>query len=124
SAATRGAATPIFYNLKITQNGLLTLSYSAGGGAYTNVINGLDITKSNGPLPSTLRFGFAGSTGGSDNIHEIMCFKAAPDTLSASSAGINQKVASKIQGGSQAYFAYYDPLDATGRVSAYGLTTD
>src|SRR6185437_2890753 len=64
SAATRGAATPIFYNLKITQNGLLTLSYSTGGGAYTNVINGLDITKSNGPLPSTLRFGFAGSTGG------------------------------------------------------------
>ena len=124
SAATRGAATPIFYNLKITQNGLLTLSYSAGGGAYTNVINGLDITKSNGPLPSTLRFGFAGSTGGSTNIHEIMCFKAAPDTLSASSVGVNEKQSSDIRSDTQAFFAYYNPIDSTGRVAGFTVGFD
>ena len=124
SATTRGAASPIFYSLKITQDGLLSLAYSAGGGAYTNVINKLDITKSNGPLPSSFRFGFAGSTGGSDNIHEIMCFKAAPDTLAASSVGVNEKQASKIDKGTQAYFAYYDPVDSTGRVAAFGIGTD
>jgi type IV pilus assembly protein PilY1 len=123
-ATTRGAATPIFYNLKITQNGLLTLSYSTGGGAYTNVINGLDITKSNGPLPSTLRFGFAGSTGGSTNIHEIMCFKAAPDTLSASSVGVNEKQSSDVKSDTQAFFAYYNPVDSTGRVAGFSVGFD
>src|SRR6201999_333199 len=34
-AITRAAATPIFYNLKITQNGLLSFSYSVSGGAYS-----------------------------------------------------------------------------------------
>jgi type IV pilus assembly protein PilY1 len=123
-AKTRGAASPIFYNLKITQDGLLSLSYSIAGAAYTSVINKLDITKFNGPIPGSFRFGFAGSTGGSNNIHEIMCFQAAPDTLSASSAGVNEKQTSKIDNGTQAYFAYYDPLDSTGRVAAFGLGTD
>ncbi len=121
TATTRAAATPIFYNLKIAQNGSLTLYYSINGGAYTPVINGLNITQSNGPLPSSFRFGFAGSTGGSDNIHEIMCFKAAPDTVSASSVGVNEKQSQQIQPDTQAFFAYYDPIDSTGRVAAYGV---
>ncbi|HWG31611.1 MAG TPA: PilC/PilY family type IV pilus protein [Steroidobacteraceae bacterium] len=121
---TRAAATPIFYNLKITQNGLLSLSYSQGGGAYTNVINNLDITKSNGPIPSSFRFAFAGSTGGSTNIHEIMCFKAAPDVESASSVGINQQQSSRIETGTQAFFASFNPVDSTGRLAAYGISVD
>lgn len=121
---TRGAATPIFYNLKITQNGLLTLAYSQGGGAYTNVINNLDITKSNGPIPSSFRFGFAGSTGGDTNVHEIMCFKAAPDVEAASSVGINEQQASRIDTGTQAFFASFNPVDSTGRLAAYGISAD
>src|SRR5450631_2302527 len=78
SAMKRGDATPIFYNLKITTNGLLSLSYSMSGAAYQSVLSNQDITAySNGSMPSTLLFGFAGSTGGATNIHEIMCFKAA-----------------------------------------------
>jgi type IV pilus assembly protein PilY1 len=112
------------YSLQITQNGLLSFSYSVNGGAYTNVISGQSITASNGALPATLRFGFAGSTGGDINIHEILCFKAAPSTVSASSAAVNQKQTSEIQTTAQAYFSFYNPNDWTGRVTAYQLLVD
>ena len=75
------------YNLQITQNGLLSLSYSINGGAYTNVISAQSISASNGALPPTLRFGFAGSTGGDTNVHEILCFKAAPSAVPMMTAG-------------------------------------
>src|SRR5439155_18021210 len=109
AATTRGAATPIFYQLKITQDGLLSLSYSLNGGAYQSVITGQSITASNGALPANFLFGFAGSTGGSTNIHEILCFKANPATTAASSAGANQKQSAKLETGTQAFFAYYNP---------------
>jgi type IV pilus assembly protein PilY1 len=109
------------YNLQITQNGLLSFSYSVNGGAYTPVITSQSITASNGALPATLRFGFAGSTGGDTNIHEILCFKAAPSTVSASSAAVNEKQTSQVNTTSQAYFSFYNPNDWTGRVTAYGL---
>ncbi len=109
------------YNLQITQNGLLSFSYSMNGGTYTPVITSQSITASNGALPATLRFGFAGSTGGDTNIHEILCFKAAPSTVSASSATVNEKQTSQVQTTSQAYFAFYNPNDWTGRVTAFGL---
>ena len=54
------------------------------GGAYTNVIKNQNITTSNGALPATLQFGFAGSTGGDTNVHEILCFKAEPVAVSVS----------------------------------------
>jgi type IV pilus assembly protein PilY1 len=110
-----------FYNLQITQNGLLSFSYSMNGGAYVPVITSQSITASNGALPATLRFGFAGSTGGDTNIHEILCFKAAPSTVSASSATVNEKQTSQVQTTSQAYFSFYNPNDWTGRVTAYAL---
>ena len=119
-ANTRGAATPILYNLKITQNGLLSLSYSTGG-AYSYVIQNQSITTANGPLPATFRFGFAGSTGGDTNVHEIMCFKAASAASSGSSATVNEKQAAKVQAGTQAYFAYYNPNDWTGSLTANNL---
>jgi type IV pilus assembly protein PilY1 len=120
-AITRGAATPIFYNLKITQNGLLSLSYSVSGGAYSYLIKDQSITASNGPLPASFRVGFAGSDGGASNIHEIMCFKASTYKQSGSSATANDKQSAKVQAGSQAYFAYYDPNDWTGTVTANTL---
>ncbi|HLQ08449.1 MAG TPA: PilC/PilY family type IV pilus protein [Steroidobacteraceae bacterium] len=123
-ALTRAAATAIFYQLKITQDGLLSLSYSLNGGAYQSVITGQSITASNGALPANFLFGFAGSTGGSTNIHEILCFKADPATTAASSAGANQKQSAKLETGTQAFFAYYNPSGWTGRVTASGLGFD
>ena len=120
SATTRSQATPIFYNLKITQNGLLSLSYSTGG-AFSSIIQNQSITTANGPLPATFRFGFAGSTGGDTNIHEIMCFKAAAATTSGSSATVNQVQSAQIEAGTQAYFAFYNPNVWTGSVTANGL---
>jgi type IV pilus assembly protein PilY1 len=114
-------ANPITYDLKITANGLLSLSYSYNGGAWTSVIKNQSITASNGTLPDTVRFGFAGSTGGATNIHEIMCFKAAPASQAASSTTVNQQQSSKVEDGSQAYFGYYDPQNWAGALTANEL---
>jgi type IV pilus assembly protein PilY1 len=121
AAVTRGQATPIAYRLKITQDGLLSFSYSYNGGAYQSVITKQAITTSNGPLPGTFRFGFAGSTGGSTNVHEILCFVASPVNQAQTSVGVNQKDASKIATGTQAYLAYYYPYNWTGRLTANNL---
>lgn len=118
SAMSRGAATPIFYNLKITPAGVLNLSYSLSGAAYQSVITNQNITAYNGTMPSTLLFGFAGSTGGATNIHEILCFKAAPSVTSGSSATVNEKESAKVETNTQAFFAFYDPNTWTGTVTA------
>ncbi len=124
SAISRSDGIPIFYSLKITQDGLLSLSYSINGGAYQPVITRQSITASNGPLPANFLFGFAGSTGGSTNIHEILCFKADPATTTGSSAGASEKQSAKLETGAQAYFAFYNPSTWTGRVTASGLGLD
>lgn len=121
SAMKRGDATPIFYNLKITQDGMLSLSYSLSGAAYLPIISNQSITASNGALPASFRFGFAGSTGGSTNIHEIMCFKAAPANQSGSSTSVNEKEAAKVETGTQAFFALYNSANWTGRLTANDL---
>jgi type IV pilus assembly protein PilY1 len=124
AAMSRPQATPIAYKLKITSGGLLSFSYSINSGAYLPVITAQDITASNGTLPANLLFGFAGSTGGDTNIHEIMCFRATPVNQAASSAGANQQQAAKIQAGSQVYFAYYNPDNWAGSLTAQYLTQD
>ncbi len=125
SATTRAKSTPILYDVKITQDGLLSLSYSTNGTNYTSVIKQQRITDSNGPLPGFFRFGFAGSTGGSTNVHEIECFKAGAANQSASSTTVNERQSAKITPNvTQAYFAYYDPSDNTGRLTANYLGTD
>jgi type IV pilus assembly protein PilY1 len=121
SAMKRGDATPIFYNLKITANGILSLSYSLSGAAYQSVLANQNIVAYSGLMPPTLLFGFAGSTGGSTNIHEIMCFKAAPQNTSGSSATVNEKESAKVETTSQAFFAFYDPNVWTGTVTANKL---
>ena len=74
----RGAATLLTYRLKITAAGCLSLAYSYRRRVPVDTLQPADITLANGPLPASLRFGFAGSTGGSNNIHEILCFQAQP----------------------------------------------
>ena len=120
-AVARGDATPIFYNLKITPSGLLSFGYSVSGGAYSYLIRDQSITASNGPLPTAFRVGFAASDGGASNVHEIMCFKAAPTNQSGSSATVNEKEAAKVEAGTQAYFAFYNPDNWTGTVTANTL---
>jgi type IV pilus assembly protein PilY1 len=112
---------PITYNLTITPAGLLSLSYSYNGGVYQPVISGQDITTSNGPLPNNVRFGFAGSTGGGTNVHEIMCFEAQPTGQTSSSAGVNQKQSAKVQVGTQVYFAYYNSNNWPGSLTSQSL---
>jgi type IV pilus assembly protein PilY1 len=121
SAQKRPDAAPISYSLKITQDGLLSLSYSYNGGVYQPVISKQDIKSSNGALPASFRFGFNGSTGGSTNIHEIMCFQATPADLASTSVGVNEKEAAKIASGTQAYLAFYYPTNWTGRLTASDL---
>jgi type IV pilus assembly protein PilY1 len=124
AAVTRNDAIPITYKLKITQAGLLSLSYSINSGTYLPVISGQDITAANGALPASFLFGFAGSTGGDTNIHEIMCFRASPNNQSASSAGVNQQQTAKVQAGAQVYFAYYNPDTWAGSLTAQNITLD
>ena len=112
---------PITYNLTITTAGLLSMSYSYNGTNFQPVITGQDITAANGTLPTKVRFGFAGSTGGSRNVHEIMCFQAQPQTSASSSAGLNQKQAAKVQTGTQVYFAFYNPNNWTGSLTSQNL---
>src|SRR5271167_297457 len=121
TAATRAAGTPLYFNLQVTPTGLLSLSYSQSGGAYSYIVKGQSITATNGPLPPTFRFGFAASTGLHTNIHEIMCFKAAAANTSGSSATVNEKQAAKVEAGTQAYFAFYNPTSWTGSVTANNL---
>src|SRR5260221_8975420 len=110
--------------MKSTRSGLLSLNYSFNGGAWQSVPTNQSITASNGSLPVTLRLGFAGSTGGSSNIHEVLCFKAAAADTSSSSATTNQTQSSRVTSSTQAYFSYYDPNDWTGRLTANSVSSD
>ncbi|MEJ8854896.1 PilC/PilY family type IV pilus protein [Variovorax robiniae] len=120
----RGDAKAITYGLKITQDGLLSLRYSYDGGAAQTVIDKQQITASNGPLPSKFRFGFSSGTGGGSNVHEIVCFKAAPVNVAASSVGINIQQSAQVQVGSQIYLAFYHPVNWWGQLTAKNLLVD
>jgi len=124
AAQKRPDAQPITYSLKITQDGLLSFSYSYNGGAYQPVITKQSITTSNGALPASFRFGFAGSTGGSTNIHEILCFQAAPSETSTSSGSINVYQNPTIKTGTQLFLAYYFPNDWSGQLTAQNVLFD
>jgi type IV pilus assembly protein PilY1 len=115
------AAYPITYSLQITKDNLLSLAYSYNGGAYQPVISGQVLQ--NGPIPSTYRFGFAASTGGGSNIHEIMCFAAGPNGTSASSGGVNVYQNPTVRSGTQLYLANYfpNPGDWTGQLTAQAI---
>jgi type IV pilus assembly protein PilY1 len=113
----RGKALPIDYAIKLTQSGLLSLSYSVNGGAVRTLWSAKDITQSNGPLPEALRFGFAAGTGGGVNVHEILCFKAGPTIEANTSAGGNvQQTAFKL--GTQLYLSSYQPLNWWSQLTA------
>jgi type IV pilus assembly protein PilY1 len=110
---------PITYRLQITPDSRLSMYYSINGAAWHPVVVDKSIASLGGQaLPANVRFGFAGSSGAGTNIHELLCFKVTPNTQAASSTTINQQQSSEVKEYSQAYFAYYDPTDWTGRLTA------
>ena len=121
-ATSRSAATPITYTLEITPNGLLSLWYKYNAtntvsGFGTQVLNNVSIADPAlyGPMPSTFRFGFGGSTGGSNNVHEITCFQVVPATQAVTSP----VAPVSISGGSYIYSLSSDPSPIAGHVQAY-----
>jgi type IV pilus assembly protein PilY1 len=118
----RSSANTLTYQLTITTDNLLSLQYSYNGGFYQSVLNNLSITNSNGPIPSTLRFGFTGATGGLNNIHEVTCFNAAPISTSASSGGNNANSSGNLQTNTQLYIPAYHSKNWWGQFSSYPVS--
>lgn len=98
-------AWPITYKLTISPDGLLNFAYSYNNGDFQPVLSNSAITSYNGPLPASLRFGFSAGTGGSNNVHEITCFTAAP--LQANSSAGSNTITGKVTGNSQFFLASY-----------------
>ena len=121
-APRRDLALPISYGLNLTQDGLLSMTFSITGGLKQTIINNESITASNGPLPENFRFGFSGGTGAGTNIHEILCFRAAPSQTSSGSATLNQS--SRLQIGTQVYLGYYSEINWWGAVTAQNIVQD
>lgn len=121
STSTRTAAIPITYRLIITPSGLLTFMYSYNGTGFLPVLTNQPLNAFNGSLPASFRFGFSGSTGGSDNIHEISCF-SAQSLQSASSAAANTVQAGQVQSETQIYLAGYSTNNWWGSLAAYPLS--
>ncbi|EGF31961.1 putative type-4 fimbrial biogenesis pily1-like protein [Oxalobacteraceae bacterium IMCC9480] len=120
----RANANIFSYDLSITQDGLLSLSYNINNGVAQPVIAKQSITANNGPLPSSFRFGFTSGTGGGSNVHEILCFKAAQINAASGSAGTNVQQSARVQAGSQVYLAYYHPQNSWGQLTASSLVAD
>jgi type IV pilus assembly protein PilY1 len=135
SATTRGQAMPITYKLQIQAASstspvpLLSFWYSLNGGAWQTVLtnqnlftaSGLTSTQWGNATANGVYFGFAGSSGGSNNVHEILCFQAAPAQQSASSVSLNQKQTAQVQIGTQVYFASYNTQTYAGDLTANNL---
>ncbi len=117
----RDRAVAISYNIKITQNSLLSFSYSYDGGRETPLIKERDISKNNGPMPKAFHFGFSASTGAASNVHEIMCFKAAKISGSASSAAGNIPPEGRVQEDTHLYLASFHPRNWWGQLEAKRL---
>jgi type IV pilus assembly protein PilY1 len=128
SSATRAAAIPITYKLQITPNGLLNFFYNYNNTGYTTVTSGWNIqtfggTNPSGTLPSSFLFGFAASTGGSRNYHDITCFVAEP-MESSSSATANTVEAGQIKTNTRIYLASYNPTTVSGSLVADSFNVD
>ncbi|MBW4048696.1 MAG: hypothetical protein HIU89_12415 [Proteobacteria bacterium] len=122
SATKRSQATPITYQLIITPGGNLNLSYKYGSTAttFSPLLKDVSISGSNGPMPSSFRFGFGASTGGGTNVHEITCFSVVPanQTVGAPVAPLS------IGSGSYIYTltSALDPI--AGHVQAYSTSAN
>jgi type IV pilus assembly protein PilY1 len=120
------------YSLKITSNGLLSLSYIPqtptlgvpGGtsGTAVQIASNWPIFGTNGAPPANFTFGFAASTGGGTNVHEITCFMAQPAEDTDTSAAANALQAAQIQEYTSVYSAFYNTHGWWGQLTSTGLT--
>lgn len=120
--SSRANAWPITYKLIITPAGYLSFSYSYNNGVFQPVLANQLITASNGALPTNFAFGFSGSTGGANNVHDITCFTAQP-IQSSSSAAANTIQSGQVQTGTQIYLAYYNANNWWGGLTANNLVS-
>ena len=121
---TRPQATAMTYQLKLTQAGLLSLSYSTNGGVAQAILTDQSITAGNGPLPASFRFGFAASTGGANANHEITCFQAAPAAYSSTSAAVNTQQTGQVKTGTQIYLSFFHTANWWGQLTSQDLVYD
>ena len=71
-----------------------------------------------------MRFGFTGATGGDTNVHELLCFQAAPNKLAASGAGNNNFQNPQLIPGEQLFLGSYFPTRAwAGSVTAQSVAS-
>lgn len=120
TAKTRAEATPISYKIKITPSKMLSFWWSYNGGLYQPILVNQDIEKLNGKMPATLRFGFAGATGGKNNIHEVTCFKAQPANLSVGTSPSNTPDGQFVKG-TQVFSGFFRKEQWTGNFTATTL---
>lgn len=120
NVATRTAATPMQYRIRIDKAGRGSVWYSRNGGEFQPVMQDVDLVNINGPLPERFRFGFMGATGGSNNKHEVTCFKASSVTESEGNISVNNPD-SKIVEDTQIYMTFYNNYFWTGQVQAKNL---
>lgn len=118
--SSRTAAVPILYKIRITPDGKASVWISYNGGEFQPIMKDFDIIAGNAPLPDSFRFGFMGSTGGSMNNHEVMCFKAAPATQSEGSADVNLPDA-KLVSGAQVYLSFFNKVHWYGNLTAQNI---
>jgi type IV pilus assembly protein PilY1 len=121
---THSGATAYTYNLSITSNGLLSLSYTSNANSTTGtttVATNWPIFSSNGTAPTNFTFGFAASTGGGTNVHEIACFQAAPAEDTDTSASVNAVEAGQVRTNTAVYLAYYHTHDWWGQMTSTSL---
>jgi len=119
---TRSQAWPITYKLSLSPSGLLNFAYSYNNGAFQPVLVNRSITTDNPAVPSSFRFGFSAGTGGSNNVHEITCFKASP-LQSSSSASANTVQSGEVKIGTQVYLASYSTDNWWGSMVSAPLVT-
>lgn len=122
ATAAKNIAWPITYKLTISAGGLLNFAYSYNNGNFKPVLANFNITSANGPLPASLRFGFSAGTGGSNNVHEITCFRASP--LQANSSAGSNTITGKVTGNSQFFLASYSTDSWWGSLVADPLVID
>ncbi|MDR3481185.1 MAG: PilC/PilY family type IV pilus protein [Burkholderiaceae bacterium] len=122
AAGTYTGATEYTYKLTLTSNGLLSLTYTSTAGTSGTVASLWPIFASNGTLPANFKFGFAASTGGGTNIHEITCFQAAPAEDTDSSAAVNAVQAGQVKTNTAVYLAYYHTHNWWGQLTSTSLT--
>lgn len=123
AATTRGAALRTA-QIDLTPTGLLSVQVDLNNDgdfadAGENAITAFNVAATNGALPNTFKFGFAASTGGANNIHEIRSLAiqnfSNPPVAADAAVGINPGGTSTLAGLSAA--------DSDGTIASYTLTT-